>query len=526
MVIKIEGNERGVSHPSRNDKWYEEFDIEIDKANEIELTIYDTQSGGEPTPIGMLWLRVSEVIEALRRQRVEANTQGAGWVPAATAVRAATIRGPSGGPTSNADSTLHREATKLGGGPGGSDGNQKQGIDGWFAVEPAGALSLHLDFVKANAKKRPADHLGGLGRQGAVRKRRGDVFEMNGHKFVQRQFYQPILCALCQEFLLTGEGYQCEDCRYACHKKCYPKVVTKCISKSNVDTGDDGEKINHRIPHRFQTITNVSANWCCHCGYMLPLGRKNAKKCSDCGLTCHASCAHLVPDFCGMTMEMANILLKQLKDIKTSQVQRKPQIASAPSTGSQHSSTPSISQGPPQLPPIPVTHPSATPAPTAQPPPGTYNVPVPADPGYAAPTSQDQHSQSPYAQINQTQPGAVKPPMHHSQSSYDRQQQQQQQQQQQAKYEASHGRPSPQPPHPQQVVQAAKPAPPSAVAPPSKPPAAKLRKIGLEDFDFLAVLGKGNFGKVMLAEEKRSRSLFAIKVLKKEFIIENDEVER
>lgn len=58
---------------------------------------------------------------------------------------------------------------------------------------------------------------------------------MNGHQFVQRQFYQPIMCALCQEFLLTGEGYQCEDCRYACHKKCYPKVVTKCISKSKAD---------------------------------------------------------------------------------------------------------------------------------------------------------------------------------------------------------------------------------------------------------------------------------------------------
>lgn len=78
-----------------------------------------------------------------------------------------------------------------------------------------------------------------LGRQGAVRMRKGDVYEMNGHKFVQRQFYQPIMCALCQEFLLTGEGYQCEDCRYACHKKCYPKVVTKCISKSNADGVSD-----------------------------------------------------------------------------------------------------------------------------------------------------------------------------------------------------------------------------------------------------------------------------------------------
>ena len=61
---------------------------------------------------------------------------------------------------------------------------------------------------------------------------------MNGHKFVQKQFYQLILCAFCNEFLLNALGYQCEDCRYTCHKKCYEKVVTKCISKSN--TGVSG----------------------------------------------------------------------------------------------------------------------------------------------------------------------------------------------------------------------------------------------------------------------------------------------
>ncbi|XP_008563498.1 PREDICTED: serine/threonine-protein kinase N1-like, partial [Galeopterus variegatus] len=54
-----------------------------------------------------------------------------------------------------------------------------------------------------------------------------------------------------------------------------------------------------------------------------------------------------------------------------------------------------------------------------------------------------------------------------------------------------------------------------------------LRKspLTLEDFKFLAVLGRGHFGKVLLSEFRSSGELFAIKALKKGDIVARDEVE-
>lgn len=148
VSIKVEGTQLARSHPSRTDRWNEEFEMTVDKANEVEIVVYDKQGNDpHPIPIGILWIKISDLVEALRRQKVGMETGQGGWVTAGampgdgSTARAGGYPGQSG-----MDAPLNYPGAQggFGGAPPGQPGSE--GIEAWFAVEPAGAIALNLNF--------------------------------------------------------------------------------------------------------------------------------------------------------------------------------------------------------------------------------------------------------------------------------------------------------------------------------------------------------------------------------------------
>ncbi|XP_078347622.1 serine/threonine-protein kinase N2-like [Oculina patagonica] len=80
------------------------------------------------------------------------------------------------------------------------------------------------------------------------------------------------------------------------------------------------------------------------------------------------------------------------------------------------------------------------------------------------------------------------------------------------------------PPRPLIQKSPEKPSPPVRRKPPS-PPTSSTSHMNIDSFRCISVLGRGHFGKVILAEYRNTNELFAIKALKKGDIISREEVE-
>ena len=152
IVLKVEDTIKARTKATRIDRWQDEtFTIDIDKANEIELTVYD-KAGDRPTPIGMLWVRISDIAEEMRRKKIESEFNASGWVSADkmehgsasgrpdTAGAPGSSHPPGPGGPAGASGQAYGDAT------GGAPAGGQVMIDSWFALEPVGRIYLSMSF--------------------------------------------------------------------------------------------------------------------------------------------------------------------------------------------------------------------------------------------------------------------------------------------------------------------------------------------------------------------------------------------
>lgn len=341
ITVKIDDTIKGRSRASRNDRWNEDLVMQVERGNEVEITVYD-KVNDVMSPVAIMWLLLSDIAEELRKKKAGQTTGQEGWADAIQVISSSSLE--SSGSALSGGATLSSSAGQPGTGSYNTmatNAPNRMSTSSWFILEPAGQLLLTLSFEKSSQPVKK-NRVGGLHRHGAIINRQEEVYEQHGHHFVQKSFYNIMCCAYCGDFL-RYTGFQCQDCKFLCHKKCYGNVVTKCIAKTTAESDPDEAKLNHRIPHRFEPVANRGTKWCCHCGYILPWGKHKVRKCTECGIMCHTQCAHLVPDFCGMSMEMANKILRTIQDTKKSQEKRK---RISPSLQTDTSSSTFIAGGP------------------------------------------------------------------------------------------------------------------------------------------------------------------------------------
>ncbi|KAJ3074702.1 Serine/threonine kinase [Podochytrium sp. JEL0797] len=417
VIIKIDGVQKAQSKPNALNKWFEDFEIVVEKALEVEICVYEGGGG----ILALVWFKLAELGAMLRLNAMKVISE------------VDPVVGSVGSLAGAGDKT-----------------------DLWLDLEPDGKIAMKLNFVAATGKLQRRQRT--IVRNAPVQK----VFPKKGHKFAPTQFYQVMKCAVCYEFLISSQGYQCQACKYTCHKKCQPKVFSKCITLGEKETSPDGsgedQLMHHRIPHRFEDTYNLGVNWCCHCGYMLPLVKKECRRCSECGISAHAQCALLVPSLCGLTTELIDQMkraITQAEKLKKEKEIMKAEKAKAKEEAEKGWEA-ELSKA---------AAPSASFSADAE-----KKVAVSAQPASKEAKSIPTESASKTASRDAMNAGRAS--------------------------EVVLGRQSHAP-----------------------------RGIGLDDFNLLAVLGKGNFGKVMLVEEKLTKKHYAIKVLKKDFVIENDESE-